>query len=147
MRPRMDTIRIELLAQEILARLKHTAEGHCVRIDYLDRTEAQLVCHHLAGNQQPQQITFHILSTNNHSLQQNPLLITTDRAIEIRNRKKGRLGLFVPSDVVDAAYSSIGNSFAQIDARELHARVLKQVLARLKQLSGETEKAVREVFS
>src|SRR5205823_2420812 len=47
-------------------------------------------------------------------------------------------------DLVDAAYSSIANSFALIDGRALHALVLKRVLARL---SPELSTLVRAVFA
>ena len=57
---------------------------------------------------------------------------------------KKRLCLFIPSDLVDAAYSSIANSFALIDGRHIHSLILKRVLA---QLSPELLSIARAVFA
>ena len=89
-------------------------------------------------------VSFYILAPHEIQLQHNSLFIATDRAIEIRNRKQERLCLFIPSDLVDAAYSSIANSFALIDGRSLYALVLRRVLA---QLSSEFASVARAVFA
>ena len=137
-----DTLQVELLAHEIAARLKGTEPGHCARVDFLDRSEALSVCQYIMHQLPVHEVVFHILAS--HETKTNTIFITTDKAIEIRNRKQERLCLFVPSDLVDAAYSSIANSFALIDGRELHSLVLKRVLARL---SPEFSSAARAVFA
>src|SRR6266567_3191582 len=138
-----DTLQIELLAHEIVAYLQHTDAGHCARVDFLDRSEALSVCQYIVREHSIDGVLFRLLASHNEEGKTGTLFITTDKAIEIRNRKQERLCLFIPSDLVDAAYSSIANSFALIDGRTLHALVLKQVLARL---SPELASLARTVF-
>ncbi len=139
-----DALQIELLAHEIVAHLQDTDAGHCARVDFLDRTEVLNVCWYIMREHLADGILFHILASHETQTDTNALFITTDKAIEIRNRKQERLCLFIPSDLVDAAYSSIANSFALIDGRALHALVLKRVLARL---SPELGSLARTVFT
>src|SRR6266702_1145737 len=142
--PQTDMLQVELLAYEIVARLKDTESGHCARVDFLDSSEAQQICQYIMKQQLAQGVVFHILVSNEAYMKAETIFITTDKAIEIRNRKQERLCLFIPSDLVDAAYSSIANSFALIDGRTLHSLVLKRVLA---QLSPELLSAARAVFA
>ncbi len=139
-----DMLQVELLSHEIIERLKDTEPGHCARVDFLDRFEAQHICQFIMQQQLAQGVVFHILISNEAHMKADTIFITTDKAIEIRNRKQERLCLFIPSDLVDAAYSSIANSFALIDGRTLHMLVLKRVLA---QLSPELLTAARAVFA
>ncbi len=124
----MSMIRTEMLAKEIFDQLKGTADGHCGRVDFLEEMEAIMVCQYMAQRYAGQHIAFHILISPTVPEQKEPIFITTDEAIEIRNRKRERLCLFIPSNLVDAAYSSLANSFAIIDGRKLHAVILKRVM-------------------
>jgi len=142
--PLTDMLQVELLAHEIVASLKDTELGHCARVDFLDRSEAKSICRYIMEQQLIQGVVFHILASNEEDLKTDTIFITSDKAIELRNRKQERLCLFIPSDLVDAAYSSITNSFALIDGRTLHAVVLKRVLA---QLSPELLSTTRAVFA
>lgn len=142
--PQTDTLQIEFLAREIVARLEDTEPGHCARVDFLDRSEAQCICQYIMKQDLIQGVVFHILTSNEEHLRADTIFITTDKAIELRNRKQERLCLFIPSDLVDAAYSSIANSFALIDGRTLHAAVLKRVLA---QFPSEILSITRAVFA
>src|SRR6266567_4298589 len=139
----MNTRRIELLAQEIDRQLRDTTEGHCARVDYLERSEATALCRYLAQAHAEEDIAFRILTVRDSSNQRDAISLTTDEAIEIRNRKHGRLCLFVPSDLVDAAYSSLANSFALIDGRELHETALKHVMRFLPDEAQKVLQAVR----
>ena len=139
-----DMLQVELLASEVVAHLKNTEPGHCARVDFLNRIEALQVCQYIMLHQLVQGVVFHILVSNEAQMKTDPIFITTDKAIEIRNRKQERLCLFISSDLVDAAYSSIANSFALIDGRALHSLVLKRVLD---ELSPELRTVVRTVFA
>src|SRR6266568_8403993 len=114
----MSIIRAELLADEITNQLQHTADGHCARVDFLERIEAMLLCQCLEEKCAGENIAFRLLTTRDASDQMDSIFISADEAIEMRNRKSGRLCLFVPSDLVDAASSSLSNSFALIDGRK-----------------------------
>ncbi len=138
----MNTIRTEWLSDEIAAQLNDTTEGHCARADFLERAEAIAVCQYLAQKTAGQDIAFRILTTHNAPDRDDLMFITTDQAIEMRNRKKERLCLFIPSDLVDAAYSSLANSFALIDGRKLHAALLKRIM---RQLPDVAQKVIRAV--
>ncbi len=139
----METIHIELLAQEIVAQLKDTGRGHCARVDFLDSAIAMSVCRYIRHHNMVPGTIFHLLAANEDQPASNPIFITTDKAIEIRNRKYECLCLFIPSEYIGATYSSIANSFALIDGRQLQETVLKHVL---KQLSPELFSTVRSVF-
>src|SRR5947209_13263217 len=119
--------RIGLLADQIYAQLQGTVDGHCARVDFFDRNDAVALCQHLIQAHAASGITFRILATRDSSNRSDGILLTTDEAIEIRNRKRECLCLFVPSDLVDAAYSSLANSFALIDGRTLYGTVLKRI--------------------
>src|SRR5438094_411489 len=126
------TLLIELLAAEIEKRLKGTRAGHCARVNFLERDTALSVSQYLSQFPHADTLAVHILRPDGTGAgtpltvsplgiaSSSPAFITTDRAIEIRNRKQERLCLFVPSDIKDAASSSIANSFALIDGRELY---------------------------
>src|SRR5260370_6058738 len=140
--PQTDTLQVELLAHEIVARLQDTEPGHCARVDFLDRAESLHICRYIMQQQLAPRVVFHILDSNEAHTKSDPVFITTDKAIELRNRKQEPLCLFIPSDLIDAAYSSIANSFALIDGRALHALVLESVRA---QLSPELQSIARVV--
>lgn len=130
---------LQLLTTTILEHFEGTALGHCARVDFLSRAEASQICE-IASNREPS-ISFRILVGYNEG-NAHPYNITTDQAIEIRNRKQERLCLFVPSDLVDAAVSSLSNAFAIIDSRNLQQRVLKQLEQRLPKEADAIRKAV-----
>jgi DNA phosphorothioation-dependent restriction protein DptH len=138
----MSINRTELIAAEIFRQLRNTADGHCARVDFLEHDEAIAVCQRLSRERIDNAPLFRILTTHHSMEHEDTLSITPDQAIEIRNRKQERLCLFVPSDLVDAAYSSLANSFAAIDGRQLHEAALKGVM---KQLPDEAQKALRVV--
>ncbi len=139
-----DTLQIEILANEIAARLKDTGAGHCARVDFLSRNEAFGVCQYIQQKQLISGVAFHLLTSNNVQAREDAIYITTDKAIEIRNRKQEQLCLFIAADLVDAASSSIANSFALIDGRELHNLVLRRITD---MLSPEFAAIMRAVFS
>ena len=59
-----NTLQVELLAREIVARLEDTEPGHCARVDFLDRAEAQHICDYSMQRQLAQGVRFHILVSN-----------------------------------------------------------------------------------
>ncbi len=126
-----DAFQIELLAQEIVARLHNTSAGHCARVDFLRRTDAIRVCEFIRKHQLASEILFRILIAPDEQKKKRSFLITPDKAIELRNRKRECLCLFIPSDLVDTSSSSIANSFALIDGRALQPLMFKQVVAKL----------------
>jgi hypothetical protein len=137
----MNSTRIELLADDILARFKGALPGHCARIDFLTTAEAEAICQYIIDKQQNKKIIAHILTKQNIQAQKSSLYVTVDKAIELRNRKQEKLCLFVPADLVDAAYSSLANSFADIDGRDLHTRVLRRVMYQLPMKAAQFVKA------
>src|SRR5438105_750484 len=137
----MDAVRADLLADAIWQELQDTETGHCARVDFLERDEAVEVCRVLAMRCGEGSLTVRILASDANA---GELFITTDEAIELRNRKETRLCLFVPTDLVDAAFSSLANSFAPLDGRDLHARALDRLQA---QLADEARRLVRAVFN
>ena len=139
----MQHLAIDLLADAIAYELTGTEPGHCARVDFLERDQAQAICEEFSKRATLPQTSLHIL-TRDPEQTTNPRYITTDRAIELRNRKTSRLCLFVPSDMVDAAFSSLANSFALIDGRSLYGKVLHQLVDTL---PAQAQRIVRDVFA
>lgn len=134
--------RANLLATLILNVLSDASDGHCVRVDFLDRDEARAICQYLRDNRSSGLRLLPFVLGSGHDTQSAPLFLTVDRAVELRNRKQGCLCLFVPADLVDATISSLGNSFAQIHGRDLYREALDVILA---QLTAHTRDLVQSV--
>ncbi|WP_129677779.1 ATP-binding protein [Candidatus Chloroploca sp. Khr17] len=116
----VDTILAEAIAHSFVG----TEPGHCARVDFFELPQIEAICTALAT--QAPHLAIHYLGSHNHDR-----MITTDRAIELRNRKNGHLCLFVPTDLVDAAFSSLANSFAVLDGRELLIFASQRIRAQL----------------
>jgi DNA phosphorothioation-dependent restriction protein DptH len=140
----MHQIPLDLLTNEILSNFVGMENGHCVRIDFLQIQEALEVCENIAQRKIIDPLNVYVLSTEHNQTSDNDFFITIDKAIELRNRKQGRLCLFIPADSMDAAFSSLSNSFAVLDGRKLHDIVLRRLKARL---PGEMQSKVQEVFN
>ena|SRR5437763_10991025 len=129
----VDTTQVELLTKEICSHFIGTQIGHCARVDFLHRREAMAICQYMAQNYQKDGIDAYVLTAQPAEEQENDVYITTDKAIERRNRKQHRLCLFVPSDLVDSAYSSLSNAFALIDGRKVHESALRLFISQMSQ--------------
>lgn len=123
--------KVDLLARVILDRLRSAEPGHCARVDYLTREEAREICERMKMEAASSQLMIRVLS---HRVDiPSEVFISADKAIELRNRKECALCLFIPADLVDAAVSSLANSFEVIDAREMYKVALDRLGARLNQ--------------
>ncbi|GCE27572.1 hypothetical protein KDA_30560 [Dictyobacter alpinus] len=132
---------VELLAADILSQFKGTQPGHCARVNYLSNAEANALCEYINATSR-KKISAYVLTKQSTQLTSSS--ITVDKAIELRNRKEESLCLFVPADLIDAAYSSLGNSFAIINGQELHTHALRRVM---NQLPVKAARFVRTTFS
>ncbi len=117
---------IALLAQEIRKQMEFASNGHCARVNFLPREQARDLCHFL--NKHAPTFLTRILATR---FQDDPLVVTVDQAIELRNSKTKKLCLIVPADLSDAAYSSLSNAFAVIDSRTILKKVLEHLTSEL----------------
>ena len=122
-------VKIDLLAKGITDRLAHAVRGHCARVDYLTEGEARLVCEQVQASVQIPDLTARVLA--HRHVGADSVFIGADKAIELRNRKETVLCLFVPVDLVDAAFSSLANAFEVIDGRELYRAALERLLGDL----------------
>ena len=129
------TDRARIIAELIADELALTEEGHCARVDYLVRQESVATCRALRdlSNRGASDLGAFVLRGTHDENGYDPegVLIAAEQAIERRNRKGERLCLFVPADIIDAAASSLGNSFAPLDGRALHQAALARLLATL----------------
>ena len=138
----MDQLTRELMSVAIMKRLRGTSPGHCVRVDFFDRQRANDLCDVMEQEAQANGIALYILTSFTHA-HTGQRYITTDRAIELRNRKSERLCLFIPSDLVDAAFSSLANSFAPIDGGDIQREAIQQLYSTL---TPDAQSAVRSVL-
>ena len=93
--------------------------------------EALALCRRLSVSGSGLNLAARILVRGTDETADGQFAITTDQAIALRNRKQTRVCLFVPADMVDAAFSSLANSFELMDGRELHSCALRELLAQL----------------
>src|SRR5258708_22505098 len=96
----MSDLRTQLLADEIFACLMGTTEGHCVRVDFLERAEAISICQYMNHSSSEPDLVIHVLTSRGGDALHNFLYITTDEAVEIRHPKQVRPCLFCSSDLV-----------------------------------------------
>lgn len=137
-------VRVATLAELVVDEMTGTGPGHCARVNYLDRSEAETICRYVRDHPVTDGTKFSaFILTGARSSDANSLIISTDRAIELRNRKQERLCLFVPSDLVDATISSLGNSFAEIDGRVLQQNAMNRVLNGLTPRAQEVIRLIR----
>ena len=105
----VSNLKLQLLTERLAQEFEGKAPGHCVRVDHLLESEARLACQ-LFRQTAPPGTEGYILAT---AKTDDALFLRTDQAIEKRNRKKASICLFVSMDAVDAALSSLGNSFSR----------------------------------
>jgi len=141
----MSQAALDLMAEAIVSRLRNAALGHCVRVDYYDRQRAGELCDLMERECEARGIALHILTASSNGLS-DPRYISTDRAIELRNRKSQNLCLFVPTDIVDAAFSSLVNSFAPIDGGQIQREAINQIFAGLSPDAQTLVRAVQRVL-
>lgn len=138
----------DILARTILERFAGTSLGHCVRVDFLGLLEARELCGRLAEFGADLSLAACILSPAKGAVgTAGEFAITADQAIALRNRKQTRVCLFVPPDMVDAAFSSLANSFELLDGRDLHAHALRELVALLPTEGQHAWRAVRSRLS
>jgi len=118
------SLKISLLTERLVQEFKDKEMGHCLRVDNLLLKDAEAACQSFQAKP-PHGVEGYVLSA---SVTDNPIYIRTDQAIEKRNRKNASLCLFVPVDLVDAAVSSLGNSFRQFPL----SRFLKDTALKLR---------------
>ena len=118
---------IENVAAIIGRELQVASPGHCLRVDHLVAGDAAAICAALREVLTHEDEAYVLRAATSASSENDPLSISPERAIEIRNRKQVRLCLFVPADVVDAAASSLVNSFAVFDLGSAFGVVAKQL--------------------
>ena len=126
-----------LLADVIAEELDDVDEGHCVRVNHLDEGLAREVMARLSERELPH-VHARILEPRGEA--SDPLAVSADQAIEMRNRKEGVLCLFVPAGAHDSAASSLGNSFSSLDGPDL----IRKAYGAFKDCQG-TENAERVV--
>lgn len=98
------------LARRLRAEFEAVEVGHCLRVEPMRREDALATAEGLRELVDGGRVEVWVLGKEATAEE-----ITTDRAIEIRNRKGASLCLFVPAELQDAALSSLGNSFAVFD--------------------------------
>lgn len=136
----IDHERHRLVASLVLDQFDSVGAGHCARVNFLDRAEALAICAVMRDTDAPDRLDIWVLAPANGDL-----AITSDRAIELRNRKLRPLCLFIPPDIIDSAASSLANSFAGIDGRDLYTAARKQ--AETETTDPQVPAAVRQVMA
>jgi len=129
---------VNCLTQE----LENKEIGHCMRVDHLIREEARDACQKLRHKQ--------ILGIEAYVLAgevEDETQITTDRAIELRNRKRCKLCLFIPADLLDPAISSLGNAFAPFDVEGFLKRLAQELRQQITPKLQPFVRSVRELLT
>lgn len=117
----------DLVADHLEVRIRDYAAGHCVRVDDVSATQAPALVDALRDRVSAHDADVWTLSTDGVTKRD----LSSERAIELRNRKRRPLVLFVPAGEGHAA-SSLDNSFERISFVDLvsaAAHQLRQDLA------------------
>ena len=142
----------ELLAYALWSKLAGSADGHCVRVNHLakqDTRDARAALVALHTRDGLNHLDVHILSNSGFDHADTRLHgdISPDQAVEFRNRKKGVFCLFVPAGQHSSTVSSLGNSFAEIDGRDLIDLALAEAKRRLPRDVAHIISDVQSAFS
>ncbi len=129
------------LAQALVENLEGAAVGYCLRVDHLNSKDAAALCRKMREQISSPTIEAWVLGTTALG---DALEITSERAIELRNRKQVRLALLVPAGVMDVASSSLTNSFASFELQSFWREVAKDLLTGLPE---ELQAMVRRILA
>ena len=129
------------LAKALVKNLQGAEVGYCLRVDHLDCNDADCLCRKMREEISTPAVEAWVLSTSGGG---DPLEITPERAIELRNRKQICLALLVPGGIMDVASSSLTNSFASFDLQAFWRESVRDLLSRLPE---DTQAMVRRVIS
>ncbi|GGT38482.1 helicase HerA domain-containing protein [Nonomuraea spiralis] len=108
---------IDRIATTLTKRIGRHEPGHCVRVDNLRHADAERLADAVRRALAPGKADIHVL-VDARAQADDELLIPTERAVELRNRKERQLVLMVPVGAGVAA-SSLDNSFERQDVVEL----------------------------
>lgn len=101
---------IPRLAKALGSDLSSKEIGHCVRVDYLSRTDAIATCSALQALGIPDLEALVVARKPEEECEAD-----VDRAVELRNAKSCRLCVFIPTSFSEAASSSLANAFSPFD--------------------------------
>lgn len=130
---------LQQLAVHIFSAIEDAHDGHCLRVDSLDRDD----CEYLAGrlDNDLDSVTVGVLDDDPDAP---PPAMQPEKAIEARNRKEGVLCLLVPSGTPAPTASSLHNAFAEFD---LERALGESVTALLDALDAELAAAIKVVLT
>ncbi|MGC4042256.1 MAG: ATP-binding protein [Armatimonas sp.] len=144
--------KIASLVRQLSTQFNGKLLGHCIRVDHLSAEECQEACAAIRALL-PSNVDAYVLSHD----QIDDWHIPADKAIEIRNRKRTSLCLFIPATLQDVAVSSLGNSFSPFDLPSFLRRLIEElrseipnelmhpVAAVLRQLKGSARVPVEDI--
>ncbi|HNC43386.1 MAG TPA: hypothetical protein PLU80_04435, partial [Acidobacteriota bacterium] len=140
---RFDPALLLELARTLAQELSQAARGHCLRVDFLNQEDAFELCHQLRQQLKSGDMSAYVLDSASVG---HELVILPERAIEIRNRKELRLCLIIPSGVVDAAASSLTNSFAAFDLTKFFKQTTETLVGKLPDDFKELYRQLKQTF-
>lgn len=116
---------IDALADRVVEELAPASLGHCIRIDHLQRGLAEQL------NRAIQQRAAGDVETYVLATQDGDGVISHQRAVELRNRKRSKLCLLIPGDVGGNQVSSLENAFAAFDLDGAFVAISRELEQRL----------------
>ena len=106
---------VDRLADQLAGLVRGHRPGHCVRVDNVQRHDADVLVAAMRARLPKGSVDVHVLAERSML---SKTAIPAERAVELRNRKQRPLVLVVPVGA-GAAASSLDNSFARMDVTEL----------------------------
>jgi DNA phosphorothioation-dependent restriction protein DptH len=104
----------EGVARRIARAFDNAGPGHCVRVDHLEAADARSLCRWLREHETKsgsRDLQSYVLAQRGSD----ELSISSEAAVELRNKKSSHVCLLVPREFVDSRESSLGNAFASFD--------------------------------
>lgn len=130
---------VDRLADQLAGLVRGHRPGHCVRVDNVQRDDADVLVAALRTRLPGGTVDIHVLAEGSML---SKTTIPAERAVELRNRKQRPLVLVVPVGA-GAAASSLDNSFARVDVTELLKQAGEELIGALE--DGDLIAAVRRV--
>jgi len=128
-------IKWEILIDRFLMEFWDKEPGHCLRVDNMIQEDAERVCRMFRLKVREDVESF--VLANSYRESSDKIFIRVDESIEKRNKKEKSICLFVPIGLVDAAMSSMKNSFSVFPLQDFFEQISVELREKVRRINTE----------